>query len=191
MIRIAGWPGNFEETPGYNQQIDYEMVEVYYSEPITREQVKEYLRLRDTEDQDDLIDAIIVAARQGFEKASGLSLVPKAITLFFSNPEGMYPIPFGPLVHFDALYDNQGTAIAADNYTLIGARFPKLQSPLQCHMKAEYTVGFTTVPDDIKQALKDQCEFLFENRGTDSDTPALCPKAWVVAQRWSRTGFTT
>ncbi len=191
MITIAGWLGPYGDEPGYNNEISYDLVEAGYSEPVTLAEANDYLRLNSNEVQDALVERLIVAARQAFEKAAGrISVVPKTATLWFSNPEGMYPIPFGPVQSVQGLFDSGGTEIVADNYQLIGNEFPKLRSPNQCAMKMEYTVGMYMPPEDIKTAILDQVKFTFENRGTDSDTPALCKKAWAVAQRWNRYGFT-
>lgn len=188
MITVNGFVGD-QWQPGYNLEISYDLVEAGYSEPVTVAEANEFCRLNSNEQQDILIERLIISARQAFEKAAGrISVVPKTCTLWFSNPEGMYPIPFGPVVSIQSLYNNQSIEITTDQYLLIGDQYPKLKSPNQCEMKMNYTVGMTVPPEDIKTAILDQVAFSFFNRGSDGDS--LCEKAWKVAQRWNRYGFT-
>lgn len=186
-VTIAGYYGG-NTTPGYNLQHDIEITEVGYTEPVTLAEARAFCKLEEIETEDDLLTEMITAARQGFEKAAQISIIEKSVVLWFSNPEGMYPLPAGPVQTFDALYDYQDEEIVAADYELIGSMYPKLKSPVQCFMKAEYTVGMTAVPKDIKQAILEQIYFLYEERGNEGDKP-LCDKAWMVAQRWNRYGF--
>lgn len=187
ITTVAGYYGG-ASSPGYNLQHDIEIVEVGYSEPITADEARTYLRIEDLAIEDDMIDTMITAARQAFEQAAQISLIEKTVTLWFSNPEGMYPIPVGPVQSIEHLYDEEDNEINSDEYEIIGNQYPKLKSPLQNFMKLEYTVGMTSVPSEIKQALLDQVYFLYEDRGNDGDKP-LCEKVQKVVQKWSKYGF--
>lgn len=171
---------------GYNLIHSSEITEVGYTEPVELEDAKEYLRLLGIDSQDDIVESMIIAARQAFEKAAGISLIEKSVTIYFSNNEGRIPIPFGPIVldSFE-LFDEDDDAL---DFTVIGNEYPLLKTPIRGDMKATYEAGMTTVPEDIKTAIKAQLAYIYENRGTDAET-GLCNQMIMAAQRWNKYGF--
>ena len=83
------------------------------------------------------------------------------------------------------LITEAGNTLDATGYTLIGGQFPTLQRPTYANLKATYSVGYTSVPSDLKLAILDQVSYDYENRGLDSDT-GICNKTWKACQRWTR-----
>lgn len=188
MVRIAGFTGLAGQYPGYNILHSSEVTEVGYTEPVTLQELKDYFRLLGVEDQDDLTEAMGIAARQAFENSTGLSLVEKSVTIWFSNCEGMYRLPFAPIQGDFELFDEDDVEITSDDYKLIGNEYPLLKEPLEANLKATYTAGMTIVPEAIKNAIKAQAYYLWENRGSEAET-GLCNQMQMEAQRWNRYGF--
>jgi hypothetical protein len=176
----------------YNYLVDYSLVDNgTITEPVTLAEAKNYCRVSTNAD-DDLITDLITQSREAIEKATGLCLTSKNVTIWFNNPAGNIQMPFGPMNSTTfKLYDtNTGNEILAANYFLTGDKYPSLEFPIWNKLKATYTSGFTTVPKDLKVAILDQIDFDYENRGADIeryDTYAVCQKAWRACQRYTRT----
>ena len=153
-------------------------------EPVSLSEAKAYCRVTGSAD-DTQIELMIKSAREAVESATGLSLIPKTAIVWFSNFNGKFELPFGPMVSFTSLINEQGTTLDSTQYTLVGGQFPYLQRPTYANLKATYTVGYTTIPSDLKIAILDQISYDYENRGLDSDT-GICNKTWKACQRWTR-----
>ena len=154
------------------------------TEPVTLAEAKLYCRVTNTAD-DAQIQTMITQAREAIEKATGLSLIPKTAIVWFTNYDGNFYLPFGPINSFTSLIDNNGDTVVAADYSLVGGKFPQMQFPLWHNLKATYTCGYTTIPKDLKIAILDQVSYDYENRGLDSDN-GICEKSWKACQRWTR-----
>ena len=154
------------------------------TEPVTVSEAKLYCRVTNTAD-DDQIEIMITQAREAVEVGTGLSLIPKTAIVWFTNFDGNFNLPYGPVNSFTSLIDENNNTIDAADYTLVGGKFPMLTRPLWRNLKATYTVGYTTIPNDLKIAILDQVSYDYENRGLDSDT-GICEKTWKACQRWTR-----
>jgi uncharacterized phiE125 gp8 family phage protein len=161
-------------------------------EPVTLNEARLYCRVTNVS-ENDLIQLMITAARETIEKATGLSLVPKTIEVYFNNIDGNFEVPFGPInkVTFE-LYDmaQGGIEIDSANFRLIGDDFPKLTFPNYANLKAFYGSGYNTqpnqtIPTDLKLAILDQISYNYENRGLDGGM-GICEKSWRACQRWTR-----
>jgi uncharacterized phiE125 gp8 family phage protein len=148
------------------------------------ESIKLYCRVSTSVD-DNQISLMIKQAREAIEVGTGLSLIPKTAVVWFTNFNGTFNLPYGPVNSFTSLIDENGDTIVAADYTLVGGKFPMLTRPLWKNLKATYTVGYTTIPNDLKIAILDQVSYDYENRGLDSNT-GICEKSWKACQRWTR-----
>lgn len=162
------------------------------SEPVTLQEAKQYCRVTNS-NEDDIMELLIVAARETIENATGISLVSKSMVVYFNNIDGNFEVPFGPInkVTFE-LFDMQqnGSEVPAADIRLIGDDFPKVTSPRFPNLKATYFGGYTNTPDptlpkELKLAILDQISYNYENRGLDGDS-GICEKAWRTCQRWTR-----
>jgi uncharacterized phiE125 gp8 family phage protein len=175
----------------YNYLVDYTLVDNgTITEPVTLSEAKNYCRVSTTAD-DSLITDLITQAREAIEKATGLCLTSKLVSVWLNNPGGNVEMPFGPMDKTTfKLYDtNNGSEIVAANYNLVGDHYPSLVFPTWNRLKATYTSGFSSVPKDLKIAILDQIDFDYENRGADIeryDTYAICQKSWRACQRYTR-----
>ena len=165
--------------------IDYTLTDTApVTEPVTLAEAKLYCRVSTSVD-DNQISLMIKQAREAIEVGTGLSLIPKTAVVWFTNFNGTFNLPYGPVNSFTSLIDENGDTIVAADYTLVGGKFPMLTRPLWKNLKATYTVGYTTIPNDLKIAILDQVSYDYENRGLDSNT-GICEKTWRACQRWTR-----
>ena len=165
--------------------IDYTLTDTApVTEPVTLAEAKLYCRVSTSVD-DNQISLMIKQAREAIEVGTGLSLIPKTAVVWFTNFNGSFNLPYGPVNSFTSLIDENGDTIIAADYTLVGGKFPQLQRPTFRNLKATYTVGYTTIPNDLKIAILDQVSYDYENRGLDSNT-GICEKSWKACQRWTR-----
>ncbi len=136
------------------------------TEPITLAAAKAWIKVDTAITADDtLITELIKAARQQVEGFLGISLISRTVTAVINNSAGSIELPYGPLVSFTSLTDEDGTAIAADDYELRGIGFKYLHEPLYDYMTAVYTTGYTALPENFKTAVKEQVAWLYDNRG--------------------------
>ena len=165
--------------------IDYTLTDIgTVVEPVTLAEAKLYCRVTTSVD-DNQITLMIKQAREAIEVGTGLSLIPKTAVVWFTNFNGGFNLPYGPVNSFTSLIDENNDTIVAADYTLVGGKFPQLQRPTFRNLKATYVVGYATVPNDLKIAILDQVSYDYENRGLDSDT-GICEKSWKACQRWTR-----
>ncbi len=64
-----------------------------------------------TSAEDTLITLMITQAREAIEVATGLSLISKTIVVWFTNWDGSFNLPFGPVNSFTSLIDQNGNTI--------------------------------------------------------------------------------
>lgn len=155
------------------------------TEPVTLQQVKDYCRISGTS-EDTLLTALITAAREAIERATGLCLVEKDVAITFCNDNGDFDFTVGPYKSDFVLKDEQDNTIDAADYRLIGYQFPTLRAPAYSILKATYVAGYTNVPEDLITAIKAQVNFNFENRGTNIDALGFAPIVSTICQRWTR-----
>ena len=176
----------------YNYLIDYTLANVGTpTEPVTLAEAKNYCRVTTNAD-DSLITDLITEAREAIEKATGLCLVQKNVTIWFNNPASNFNLPYGPMdkTTFRLYDDINNIEVLAANYRLIGEQYPSLNYPIWNQMRATYTSGMVSVPKELKTAILDQIDFDYENRGADIeryDQTGVCQKAWRACQRYTRT----
>lgn len=153
------------------------------TEPVTVTEFKNYARLQGFVDDDEspseslsnfsfddtLIAVIIKAARENFEEACGLSLIPKTIQAMITNLCGGQEIKYGPVNSITELLDENGDAITSDNYTTSGVQWLRLMTPKYKDMKIKYSAGYTAVPAPLKIDLLRLCLYMYMNRGDDAD----------------------
>ena len=139
-------------------------------EPITLAEAKEYARI-DGNAEDALITALIKMARIHSESFTGKSLVPKTITITSFSFPYQFQMPYGPLnaennVTKVVTLDQNGTETNL-NYQVNPGLYPKMMilgGNQSYKFKTVYTAGFTTVPEDIKLAMKMLVNTLYERR---------------------------
>lgn len=159
------------------------------SEPITLAEAKAHLRVTDT-DEDDLISAYIVSAREVCEQQLGRALVTqtweKVLDAF---PANEIVLPWPPLLAITSVkyIDTAGTeqTLGAATYALDtysepgwllladGEEWPETRDVANA-VKIRYTAGYgaaAAVPQSIKAWIKLYVGALYENREASSEKP--------------------
>lgn len=185
MIIANQFSNNYQ--PNISYVIDYELTEDgYYSEePVSLSLAKQYCRILTGTEEDDLINLFISSARLAIEKFTGLSLVAKVAQTMILAPQQGFEIPFGPVTSAITWVDNGKTGSSMQT---IGFDFPKTETPYSIVTIATYNCGYTnsTLPVELKNAILFQVNFLYENRGDQSDQGTLCKAAANLARKYSR-----
>ena len=149
------------------------------TEPITLAEAKEYARI-DGSTEDTLITSLIKVARLHCETYMGKAIIRKTVTIdSFSFPY-QWQIPYGPLVSASDITKvvtiDQNNVETALNYQVNIGSFPKIaitSGDQSFKFKMIYVAGFTTVPEDIKLAVKMMVNTLYERREDFSDLQAI------------------
>ena len=166
-------------------------------EPVTLAEAKAHLRL-DAADEDALVLALIRAAREYLEAATGLCLIARPLRLYLDDwPETrVIGIARGPVQTIETVtvYDLAGLPVEADlaGYVLDGAARPaRLVLPQRPEtaravngIEIDFTAGFgesgADVPDGLKRALLLHVAAMFELRGmlAPADQPGTVPAGY-------------
>lgn len=174
----------------YSYLNDYTLLDVTpVTEVITVAEAKQYCRVTNNV-EDDLFADLIAQSREAVEKAANISIIPKTGIVWFNNEGGNFELPFGPIDRetIKVYDDNQnGIELTSPTLKIIGDQYPKVAFPLYANLRAEYEMGYTTCPTELKIAMLDQINYGYENRGMDVDDMGICEKTWRVVQRWTRT----
>jgi uncharacterized phiE125 gp8 family phage protein len=174
MSELLYTPSNGSFT-GYSVQLSTGAV----TEPVTLAEAKEYARI-DGFSEDALITSLIKMARIHCESYIGKSIVLKTVTIDSFTFPYQFQMPYGPLT--SELNISKCVTIDENNvetplqYRVNAGLFPKLfilGGAQSYKFKLVYTAGFTTVPDDIKLAIKMMVNTLYERREDFSDLQAI------------------
>jgi len=152
------------------------------TEPVTVQQVKNWLRLEgfiddseslstDFEDDDIIIADLITSARQRLEAWTGLSFIPKSYKIEFTNLAGYFNIPFGPVTEITSLKLAEGEDELEYTTTFNNK---SLKTPCYENMVMEYDAGYVTLPKGLKDALLSEIAYRYEHRGEEMDDKGLC-----------------
>jgi hypothetical protein len=174
MSDLLYTPSNGSFT-GYSVQLSTGAV----TEPVTLAEAKEYARI-DGFNEDTLITSLIKMARIHCESYIGKSIVLKTVTIDSFTFPYQFQMPYGPLTN----EANISKCVTLDEnnvetplqYRVNAGLFPKLfilGGAQSYKFKLVYTAGFTTVPDDIKLAIKMMVNTLYERREDFSDLQAI------------------
>lgn len=172
--------------PNVNRIVDYTLTELGYGEPITIDMAKLYCRVSTGTIEDQLFAIFITAARMAIEKFAGISLVPKTATVFIYNYCGLFKVPFGPVVSPITITDEYGNNVDA---IITGDMFPEIKQAMSSPVQLNYMCGYGEIPAELKVAILDQINFMYENRGDTSDAIPLCQKAQLIAQKYYQHSF--
>jgi hypothetical protein len=148
-------------------------------EPVTLQEAKDYARI-DGSTEDTLITSLIKMARIHCESFTGKSLIPKTVTVTSFTFPYQFQLPYGPLTNeaniSKCVTIDQNNVETNLNYEVNTGLFPKifiLGGAQSYKFKLVYTAGFTTVPEDIKLAIKMMVNTLYERREDFSDLQAI------------------
>lgn len=154
------------------------------TEPVTLEEMKNYLRqegfiddddstaIPDFEDDDTLLEEMITASREELEETLNVSLVnhtwqAQGLTNMASHKQFEYCPVKGKdnTLEITSLLDSEGTAYDITDEDVVKEVGGFLKYPNDCDMTAEYDVVITTVPKAVKLEIMRMVAYQYENRG--------------------------
>lgn len=169
------------------------------AEPVSLAEAKLYLRI-DHDDEDDLIRALVTAARLLVEAASGRMLVDQGWRIVLDRwpPGGVIRLPLSPVRQVTAVRVRDAAGVAAELAPSalrieVGADPPVLRVEQslpppalpRAGVEIDLVAGFGPAPMDVPQGLRQAvlalCAQWFERRGDDPDGPAARLPAQVMA----------
>lgn len=138
------------------------------SEIVTTAEVKRKLNISYTDD-DTLLGELITRARQQIERFCAIAIGSQTKTWIF-DADGYceYHIPYQPVISVESVnektdYNTYTALVVYEDYDLDGY---KTVTPFAGgRFKVEYTTGYTTLPEALKDAIISQVVYLYENRG--------------------------
>ena len=149
------------------------------TEPVTLAEAKDYARIDGTT-EDTLITSLIKVARLHCESFTGKSLIAKTVTVSSFTFPYQFQMPYGPLLAENNITKcvtiDQNDVETNLNFEVNLGLYPKLfilGGNQSYKFKLVYTAGFTTVPEDIKLAIKMMVNTLYERREDFSDLQAI------------------
>lgn len=150
-------------------------------EPVTDQEVKDFLRLEgftdadestseslsDFDFDDDLITEQITAAREFIERKTGTHLIPKTLEVVFTNGLGLQELP-GPVGEITTLTDDNGNDVLSQVKT-VGNTWKLLKCPCLEYMTATYEAGYgndncPALPTALKQEILRCAAWFYLNR---------------------------
>lgn len=157
----------------------------YGSEPVSLAEVKTYCKI-DFDDEDELLEELIISAREELEKYCGLSFIPKRLTVQLQNDCGGIEIPYGPVygtIDTTLITDSADDEVSID--ILGGSDYPYIVTPIN-YVQLIYDAGFIVLPTVLKTAIKAQVFYLYENRGENPDLDYICKDAVKRCAKYRR-----
>jgi len=168
-----------------------------FEEPVSIEEMKDYLRLEGYVDFDEstsdnlsdftgddaLLADLIRGARELIEEKAGITIVAKTWETVLTNQCGMIEIPYGPVLDIISLTDCDGNDIASTSYAVVGNKWKYLKYPCQKNMTITYTAGFDKLPVAIKIDIMRIAAYLYEYRGDEEGAGKM---AYKLSSKYSR-----
>jgi hypothetical protein len=181
------------------------------TEPVTLAEAKSFCRIdADYVDNDGVITAFIISARERLEKFTNLSFASKQLEVQFSN---YLQIPYGPVKEIVSVKNTEGDTIDADKYRIVGLDFKTIYAGeltnaeffyningsvdiwslenYSCLYNIVYDAGYgsdtdyTPLPKSLKTAILIQVNEDYKNLGNPM-LEELSSAAKMVAQPFSR-----
>ena len=119
------------------------------AEIFTSDEITEYLKLNPDNDEDNLVEGYIVAAREYAENRTGASIAMTNYVVTIESPEKRMALIKPPIISINSVtkdgadipYTLDGNTIVFDDY-------------IEGNVVVDYTAGYTNCPEEIKVAMK-------------------------------------
>ncbi|GCD83673.1 hypothetical protein PTHTG4_27370 [Parageobacillus thermoglucosidasius] len=161
--------------------MSYRLIEPPTSEPVSLQEVKNYLRIDHTE-EDTFVQSLIVASRQYIEQLTRRSIAVQTWELTldsFPNDEILIPLP--PLKTINSItYMKNGMQQTLTTYEMdnvseparLKGDWPDTDNVMNA-VKIEFIAGYDTCPEPLRQAMLLLISHWYENREIVSFNGAL------------------
>lgn len=169
------------------------------TEPVTLQEMKDYLRLEgfqdvdattidslsDFDSDDSLILDLITMGRELIEEMGGISIVFHTWKSFVNHSVGKQLIQYGPTINIISVKDKDGNSLT---YTTEGQGWVYLKTPYVCGLVIVHNAGYGDVltgplPKSIKIDIMRLVAYMYENRGDDAGINNF---AFQLASKYSR-----
>ena len=149
---------------------DVKQVSEVVTELLTLSDVKSHLYITHTND-DDYLTSLITRARKQIENYCTIAIGSQEKVLladFIGNQE--IQLPYQPVITVDDVkektdYNTYESIVLHTAYDIDGVQEKTFTPFYGGRFKIEYTTGYTTLPEDLKQGWLCQVAYLYENRG--------------------------
>lgn len=157
----------------FNAVLDITFDNGTVTEPVTLAEVKDWLKI-ETTDEEDLLEKLITSARELCESYTGVGFIERSIIAILNNSCGNIYLPYSPVTSAVVLKDVDDNTITSPS--IRGNLSKWISHPITDYIKAEYTAGHETLPEHFKTALLTSIAYLYEHRG-DEEAGKLSPMA--------------
>jgi hypothetical protein len=133
------------------------------NEPVTLAQVRDYLRITTTA-EDDTLSMLITSARERLEKYTCLSFGERELKVRWSSLDSIVygkELPYQPNADVTECKNDSGANIS---YQLRGLEYKKIYLLGSEGVNVTYTAGFETLPSGLKNALLKEIATEYEQR---------------------------
>ena len=164
------------------------------AEVVTLAEVKNFLKVTGTQDNDLIEDIMIPAARQTLEKFTGASFGEKTIEVLFTTWEAFYKLPYGPVTEVtkvERVYtDGTETELTTSDYTVRDDQVYVTEwysTRELVGVRVTYTAGYNDdepLPVEIKEAIMKQISYNYDNREGGGMSPAAMHKCQLYKRYW-------
>lgn len=140
------------------------------TEPVSLADMKLYLRV-DHNDEDDLIESLIVTAREWAETHTEKAIIEQDVTAYFDDIEREIELPLGNATDITAIRNGSDVLDPSTYKLLIGSpsavyflgNLPETEKEAQS-IAIEYAAGYAVTPKRIIQAIKILVADMYEHR---------------------------
>lgn len=153
-------------------------------------EVEEHLRLTWAVEEQQTLQAMIVAATYEIEERAGLAILAQAITITTdAAPDialSVGPVASGATATVSTLADDGTLTPVASGFWLEAGRWPILHitdTSITGRVVVTYTAGMNTAPQDVRHAICDQVGLLYDHRGEPAKGVALSMSAASLIAR--------
>jgi hypothetical protein len=167
------------------------------TEPVTLQDAKDWMRV-DHDDDDDLIDSMIVSARQDIEGYCQIKLVDASVIAWYNVKDSeeeysQFPGAIRQMIDDGSLLINYLVKGEADELQVIDEDYyfdHSLSFASTGRFKVEYDIVAASIPETLKEAIKMLVAYRYQNRG-DQDKGLqqgipedVISKVYKYAQIW-------
>lgn len=155
------------------------------TEPVTYAEMKAYLKLSNDAEQT-LITELIKTARQLLEGYTNRSFGTKTLKVRWNELNGWQELPYSPIQSITTVKNDSNDNLTYDSK---GLEVKQIEVFSFDGVIVQYVAGFTTLPSDLKTAIKKQVATMYWNRENyivGESVNNLSDEAKYLANRFSR-----
>jgi hypothetical protein len=167
--------------------MEIEIITDIEQEPLTLDEVRKYLRITTTS-QDDVLEMLITSARERLERYTNLNFGVKTMKVRWDSLNSLQygqELPYQPNAVIDTVLDDDDNEI---DYEEKGLNYKKIYLIGTEGVNVTYDSGFETLPSGLKNALLKEIATEYENRDniTFESSQLMSNDAQALAYRFSR-----